>query len=109
MTNNPIPYPKDGRSTYQNYMSSLTNIDVIKLPIDIGQKMGQSPNPIEMINIEESNKTQLNLEDKQLSLFEIKYHVPNTFGNTQVELKQFTDAELVNWCVNKNLIRVRRV
>ena len=58
---------------------------------------------------EESAKSQAKLDDKQLSLFEIKYHIPNTFGNTQVELKRFTDEELVNWCASKNLIRVRRV
>lgn len=58
---------------------------------------------------EESAKSQAKLDDKQLSLFEIKYHLPNTFGNTQVELKRFTDEELVNWCASKNLVRVRRV
>ena len=58
---------------------------------------------------EELIKSRVKLDDKSLSLFEIKYYVPNTCGSTQVELKRFTDEELVNWCASKNLIRVRRI
>ena len=62
-----------------------------------------------VLSKEESVKPYVKPNENNLSLFEIKYHVPNTFGNTQVELKRFTDEELVNWCASKNLIRVRRV